>query len=325
MEFIPYFLCTYFVSCSSLICPQTSSASISWNATSFSLPTTAPGEIRDALFVFENHFPSPISIHEATSDCGCINVRRPYGAILPNATGAISARIRASRVEGPYKERIYISFDNGHISELLITGKTHSLFKAEPQSIKVHDAVLNASRTVSFDITIDEGVEAEILDARLENSDIELMHFATAAISNGVRCCLTLVPRVPKRRIISTLILQTSHKRQPIFRVALIVYSALPIDIRPPVAFFGVVKPNTKASKKFSLKSKDSSAIRIKSIKDGKRQAKFTTEKANGSLTLKVELLCADRPGFATGELLIELEDPSAPKVSIPYSYMLRE
>ena len=322
-----YFLISFFFSC----VPHSGAtdiqrARIFWSSASTYLKTTVPGEIRDVSFVFTNHSLSPVSVRNATADCGCVSVRRPYGAILPDATGVILVRVRASAAEGSFTKHVYISFDNGDYSKLLITGETHSLFKVEPRTIRVKDALLNVSKTVLFDIFIDKAVKTEFRNARLENSDIELVHIRTARTSTGVRCSLTLVPRVPKRRIISSLILRTSCKRQPELRIPLIVYPKMPFDIRPPTAFFGVVKPGVKTSKKFVLKSKDSSAIRIKKIKDGDRDATFSIEEAAaGQVTLNVEILCADKPGFATGELVIELDDPAMPKVSIPYSYVVRE
>ena len=245
--------------------------------------------------------------------------------MLPNATGIVDVHIMAGQNEGPYKHIVDIAFDNGLTSRLSVTGKTHSHFHVKPGSIQIDNAILSVPQTATCDITIEEGIEAEISDARLENSDIELIRFATMDISNGVRCCLTLVPRVPKRRIISSLILHTSCKRQPEIRIPLIVYPKMLFDIRPPTAFFGVVKPGAKVSKKFVLKSRDFLPIQIKSIKDGDRKTPFIMEKANGSLALNVEILCAGEPGFATGELVIELEDPAVPKVSIPYSYVVRK
>ncbi|MFH1743090.1 MAG: DUF1573 domain-containing protein [bacterium] len=302
-----------------------SSGAILWNSTSVSLGMTAPAEIHDTSFLFKNFSSNPISISNAGTHCGCIALRVPNSAVLPDSTGVVIVLVKASQSEGPYRRFVHIAFDNGEVSELVVEGQTHSVFRISPPSILVRDAIVNATRTLSFDVNIDKETDAQILNARFETDDLNLLDYQQTEVRDGVRCFVTLVPRAAKPKIVSQLILETSHKRQPILYIPVMVLSALPLEINPSVAFLGVVKPGAKVSKRFSIISAESEPARIKTIKNAGRETKFTLEKGEGSYSLNVELLCAGKPGFVTGELVIELDDPSAPEVPIPYSYVVRE
>jgi|GEM_PF-1376637 len=219
------------------------SDSISWGTPSIFIPATAPGEIRDVSFVLTNPLSAPISITNATASCGCIGVRATYGAILPGATGTVSASVRAGAAEGPFVNRIYVLFDNGEYSKLDIRGEVKAFLKVTPPSLEIHDMVPGEVQEVSFEITVADNADMEILRTRIDGGDIELKGFESERKGSTIDCLVGVVPRVAARRLVGTLILETSHPNQRELQIPIVFYPKIPLEIQPSSAFLGASVP----------------------------------------------------------------------------------
>lgn len=161
---------------------------VEWSQETFVIPEAAPAAIRDISLVFTNPLSTPISIVSATADCGCINLRRPYGAILPGVTGAVSATIRAGAAEGPFVNRIYVLFDNGQYSKLDIRGEVQAFLKVKPPSLQIRDVVPGEVREASFEITVADNADTKILHTLIDGGDIELKEFKSEHKESGIDC-----------------------------------------------------------------------------------------------------------------------------------------
>ncbi len=301
------------------------SESISWDTPSVFLPTAAPTDIRSVSFVFTNPLSTSITIVNATADCGCINLRRPYGAILPGATGTVSASVRAGAAEGPFVNRIYVLFDNGEYSKLDIRGEVRAFLKVTPPSLEIRDVLPGEVQDVSLEITVTDNADTEILQTRLDGGDIELKEFKSERKGSSMDCIVSVVPRAAAGRLVGTLVLETSHPHQGELQIPIVIYPKIPLEIQPSSAFLGIVKQGAIVKKEFALKWKDAKPSGIKKVRYGDREAVFSVTSTGKATVLNVEFLCAGSPGFATGELLLELDDPASPHITIPYSYMVRK
>ncbi|GEM_PF-3684375 len=300
------------------------SNSIVWEATSINLGTTAPSEIYNASFVFRNCHSFAVSIRKETPCCGSVSAQTANPPVLPNATAVLSFKIRASGADGPFSRIIHVAFDHGEVFDLAVEGNTHNLFVLSPPWIRIAGAVLNGRYPVSFDISIEEGCDAEIYGGSLDTGELDLSDFMTTPIPGGVRCSCTIVCRAAKNRTTALLIIRTSDKHQPTITLPVIVHNDSPVDIIPPVAFCGIVKPRATMEKTLQVRSRDQWPVKIKSVKACDLLG-YTTQDVYGYVNLNIRLISAGSPGFATGELVLELDDSTAPQVTIPYSYMVRK
>ena len=73
------------------------------------------------------------------------------------------------------------------------------------------------------------------------------------------------------------------------------------------------------------MKWNDARPSAIKKVLCGHRETVFPVANNGQAPVLEVESLCVASPGFATGELVLELDDPASPRIVIPYSYMVRK
>ncbi|HPA45131.1 MAG TPA: DUF1573 domain-containing protein [bacterium] len=290
-----------------------------------STPVTAPGEIRNVSFIFANPLSTSITILDATADCGCVNLRRPYGAILPGASGTVSASVRAGASEGPFVNQIYVLFDNGEYSKLDIRGEVRAFLKVTPPALEIRDVLPGGVQEASFEIAAADNADTEILQTRLDGGDIELKEFKSERKGSSMDCIVSVVPRAAAGRLVGTLVLETSHPHQGELQIPIVIYPKIPLEIQPSSAFLGIVKQGAIVKKEFALKWKDAKPSGIKKVRYGDREAVFSVTSTGKATVLNVEFLCAGSPGFATGELLLELDDPASPHITIPYSYMVRK
>ncbi|HQL64153.1 MAG TPA: DUF1573 domain-containing protein [bacterium] len=296
-----------------------------WLESSVAMAAAAPGDIRDVSFIFSNPLSTPISITNATADCGCVNLRRPYGSILPGATGTVSASVRAGAAEGPFVNRIYVLFDNGEYSKLDIRGEVRAFLKVTPPSLEMRDMVPGEVQDASFEITVTDNADTEILRTRIDGGDIELKEFRSERKGSTIDCTVSVVPRVAVGRLVGTLILETSHPDQRELQIPILIYPKIPLEIQPSSAFLGIVKQGATVKKEFTLRWNDAKPGNIKKVRYGNREAVFSVTDTGKATVLDVEFLCAGSPGFATGELVLELDNPAAPRITIPYSCMVRK
>jgi len=289
------------------------------------MPVSGPGEIRDVTFVFTNPLTAPISVRSATADCWCINLRRPQEPIPPGATGTVSVSARARIAEGAFVNRIYVLFDNGEYSKLEVWGEVQQFLRVTPPSLEIRNAVLNAVREASFEIAVTDNTAADVLRARIDGEEIELKEFRSERRRSTILCMAAVIPRRGERHLGSTLILETSHPRQEKVQIPLVIYPKIPVEVQPASVFLGIVKPGATVRKEFVLKWNDKEAGAVNRVRYGDHEAAFTITKTGKATILDVELRCADTPGFATGELTLELANPTSPPVIVPYSCMVRE
>ena len=73
------------------------------------------------------------------------------------------------------------------------------------------------------------------------------------------------------------------------------------------------------------LRWNDAKPSDIKKVRYGDHEAIFSLTNTGKATVLDVEFLCAGSPGFATGELVLELDNPASPRITIPYSCMVRK
>jgi len=233
--------------------------------------------------------------------------------------------VRAGVAEGPFVNRIYVLFDKGEYSKLDIRGEVRAFHKVTPPSLEIHDVAPGEVQEASFQITVADNVDTVILRKRIEGGDIELKEFQSERIGSGIDCLVSVVPRVAGRRLVGTLILETSHPKQRELQISIVVYPKIPLEIQPSSAFLGIVKQGATVKKEFALKWNNAKPSTIKKVRYGDREAVFSVTDTGKATILDVEFLCAGSPGFATGELVLELDNPASPKVTIPYSYMVRK
>ena len=288
-------------------------SSVVWDHPSVSLGTLVPGEIQEVAFVFRNPLSAPLSIINATASCGCIRLRATYGSILPGATGTVSAMVRAGAAEGPFVNRIYVLSDNGEYSKLDIRGEVKVFLKVTPPSLEMRDAVPSEVQEASFEITVADNADTEILRTRLDGGNIELKGFKSEHKGSAIDCLVSAVPRVAARRLVGTLILETSHPNQRELQIPIVFYPKIPLEIQPSSAFPGIVKQGATVKKEFTLRWNDAKPGNIKRVRYGDREAVFSVTDTGKATILDVEFLCAGRPGFATGEMVLELDDPACP------------
>lgn len=297
-----------------------------WDATTVSLGRTTTTEVRNVAFSLRNVSSGPITIRDAKTDCGCTTTRVPKGAIVAGATAVVAVQVKPRAVEGPYQLQIVVEFDNESTSELHVVGETRYLYRPETGNLVLKDVPLNAVSKHSFVIKCSDGIRAEVLDARLGTTDVEMRGFEiVSSTTEEVRCELSLVPRVARRQISSLLTLTMSDPRQQFMVIPVTIYTFLPVDIRPPVAFFGIVKPGMKVKKTFYARFVDKSRPKVRQVRDAERNVLFSTKDTGDSMELSVEMVCGERPGKATGELVLELENSRVPEIAVPYSYFVRK
>ncbi len=302
------------------------SGPVIWDATTVLLGRTTTTEMRNAEFCLRNVSTKSITILSAHTDCGCTTTKVPKGAIAAGATVAIAVKVKPNSIEGPYRHQITVQFDDETISKLYVSGETQYLFKPEKDNLVLKDVPLNAESKHMVVIKCRDGIRADVLEANLSTTDVELAGFEIVSSSTEeIRCELSLVPKVARRTISSLLTLTMSDARQRFLVIPLTIYTFLPVDIRPPVAFFGIVKPGMKVKKTFYAKYVDDSRPSVRQIRDAEKSAHFTTIDKENSMELIVEMVCGERPGKVTGELVLELENSRVPEIAVPYSYFVRK
>jgi|GEM_PF-3437918 len=77
-------------------------------------------------------------------------------------------------------------------------------------------------------------------------------------------------------------------------------------------AFLGIVKQGATVKKEFTLKWNDAKPGNIKKVRYGDREAVFSVTDTGKAAVVDVEFSCAGSPGFGTGELVLELNDPAS-------------
>lgn len=277
-------------------------------------------------YCLQNASKKPISIRNAKTDCGCTTTTVPKGAIIAGATAIIAVQVRPQVVEGLYQHQIVIEFDDETTSELHVVGETRYLYKLEKDDLILNDVPLNAESQHVLVIQCRDGIRADVLDASLNSTDVKLTGFETvSSTTEDIRCEFSLVPQVARRKIDCLLMLTMSDERQRFIAIPVTIYTFLPVDIRPPVAFFGIVEPGMKVKKTFYARYVDKSRPSIRQIRDAEKDIHFTSKDIENSMELSVEMVCADIPGTVTGELVLELENSKVPEIAVPYSYIVRE
>jgi len=166
-----------------------------------------------------------------------LNLRRPCGAILPGATGTVSATIRAGAAERAFANRISVLFDNGEYSKLEVRGEVRAFLKVTPQSLQMRDVAPGEVQDASFEIAVEDNADTEILQWRIDGGDMELKECKSdckgSGRVSGIDCGVSVLPRLVARRLVGTLILETSHPNQRELPIPILIYSRIPLETRP--------------------------------------------------------------------------------------------
>ncbi|HOE12073.1 MAG TPA: hypothetical protein PLQ35_09120 [bacterium] len=186
------------------------------------IPATAPGEISPTPALS-----SPISSQPPP----------PVWRDLAGATGTVSAGVQAGAAEGLFANRIYVLFDNGEYSKLDIRGEVRSFLKVAPPSLEVRNVVPGDVQGASFEDTVADNADTEILRTRLDGGDIELKEFKSerkgSGRVSGIDCRLSVLPRLAARRLVGILILETSHPNQRELQIPIAISPKIALEIRP--------------------------------------------------------------------------------------------
>ena len=307
-------------------CINELACNVIFDSTSAEIGTIAPGEIVSASFIVRNRGSKDASIMAEILDCACGKKQAFSSKIVPSdCTAVVCVNVRGPLVEGAYRRSVKVNCDGKYIDNLLITGDIRYFLRAIPTTLQIRNAIPCVVQEVSFEIEVADNEDVEIRHAGIDGGDIQLKDLKAERVGSEMICVLKIVPRVTKPRFVSTLVIDSSHRRQKKLRLPIMIYPKIPVDIQPSPAFLGIVKPGEKVGKTFTLKWNDSKPMQVKSVEYGDRRAIYSVDKKDEITFLDVELYCSGSPGFATGELVVELDDPSAPPVSIPYSYVVRE
>jgi hypothetical protein len=295
--------------------------------------TVAKGQVLDWSFVIKNTGTSDLEIKSANPSCGC-TVAEFTKLIKPGDTGKVVAHVDTTNFSGPIAKSVSIQSNDPDTptAQVTIHATVKPYVEAFPAGFLRYTILQGDSQTQSVTLYSEDEAPFKVLDVESPGDwvkvDYKLIENEADRANAGrkgqnqYKIDVTVGPEAPIGPLMDKIVIKTSSKFQPEYRLSLSGVVRPTYIVAPTVVNFGEVTSTGGAEKVVTIQSNNRQKMAefkvatVESDVEGViAEAKATTQP--GIYEVLVKVAPTARPGEFNGKLQIHTNDKAKPVTEV--------